>query len=156
MTSKSFKDEEVIFEQGVYQSTMYEIITGSVGIFANYGTEAECRLATLGPGESFGEMGLVECYPRSATAVALGEETVVEEIDADEFESYYASQPQKVLSIMRQMSERLRETNEKYVEACRTVFEAVEAERAAMRREKSLRSRLSGMLKSLRWYVGSV
>jgi hypothetical protein len=44
----------------------------------------------------------------------------------------------------------LRETNEKYVEACRTVYEAVEAERVERRRAKSLGSRLSDMLKSLR------
>lgn len=150
MESKSFGTGEVIFRQGVYQSTMYEVVSGSVGIFADYGTASECRLATLGPGESFGEMGLVECYPRSATAVALEDGTTVEEIDANEFASYYASQPQKVLSIMRQLSERLRATDAKYVEACRAVYEAVEAEKAQQRREKSLRARLSGMLKSLR------
>lgn len=150
MNSKSFTTGEVIFKQGEFQRTMYEVVTGSVGIVANYGEETERRLASLGPGESFGEMGLVECYPRSATAIALTDDTTVEEIDADEFSEYYATQPQKVLAIMRQMSERLRDTNEKYLEACRTVYEAVEAERAEQRRAKSLRSRLSGMLRSLR------
>lgn len=149
MNSKSFTTGEVIFKQGEFQRTMYEVVTGSVGIVANYGEATERRLTSLGPGESFGEMGLVECYPRSATAIALTE-TTVEEIDADEFSDYYATQPQKVLSIMRQMSDRLRDTNEKYLEACRTVYEAVEAERAEQRRAKSLRSRLSGMLRSLR------
>lgn len=150
MISKSFDNGDIIFEQGVYQNTMYEVVSGTVGIYADFGTPSECRLATLGAGESFGEMGLVECYPRSATAVALELDTTVEEIDADEFSAYYANQPQKVLSIMRQMSARLRETNEKYVEACRTVYEAVEAERVERRRAKSLGSRLSDMLKSLR------
>lgn len=150
MNSKRFEAGEVIFRQGVYESTMYEVTEGSVGIYADYGMASENRLATLGPGESFGEMGIVECYPRSATAVALEGGASVEEISAEEFATYYAAQPQKVLSMMRQLSDRLRDTNQKYLEACRTVYEAVEAEKAERRRATSLRSRLSGMLRSLR------
>ena len=147
MLRKTFRAGEVIFEQGAYANTMYEVAEGSVGILADYGTPGERQLATLEPGAFFGEMGLVECYPRSATAVALVDGTVVCEINASEFASFYQDQPHKVLEIMRQLSERLRTTNERYLEACRIVYGAIEAERAGTKRTASVVSGLSAMLK---------
>ena len=150
MHNVTFKGNEVIFKQGTYASTMYEVTSGSVGVFAAYGTEDENRLAVFGPGEYFGEMGIVECYPRTATAVALSPNTEVVEFDAKDFSGFYQQQPDKVLAIMRQLSARLRETNKKYEEACNTVYEAIEAEKAGKKRSRSIRSRLSSMLRGLR------
>ena len=122
MQTLSYQSGEVIFSQGSFATTMYEVSSGLVGIYAAYGTEGEHHLATFGPGSCFGEMGLVECYPRSATAVALEQDTTLVEVSADDFSTFYANRPEKVLSVMRQVSARLRETNEKYLEACRTAF----------------------------------
>lgn len=148
MENKTYGPGEVIFREGTYADTMYEIGSGSVGIFSAYGMPEEERLAVLGAGESFGEMGLAECYPRSATAVAL-EETVATELGAQDFGEYFSDNPSKVLAIMRQMSGRLRETNERYVQACATVYEAIEAEKAQQRRDSSLVNRLASMVRSL-------
>lgn len=150
MQNKTYQCNEVIFEQGAYASSMYEVSSGSVGVFANYGTNDERKLAMFGPSSFFGEMGLVECYPRSATAVALDDDTTVIEIGPDDFSSFYQDQPEKVLSVMRQLSARLRETDKRYQEACQAVYDAIEAEKAGQRRSHSIRSKLSGMLKSFR------
>ncbi|MDO4797873.1 MAG: cyclic nucleotide-binding domain-containing protein [Coriobacteriales bacterium] len=150
METKTFDNNEVVFKQGTYAETMYEVGTGAIGVFAAYGTPNEKLLATFGPSDFFGEMGLVECYPRSATAVSLAPNTTVTEITSDDFANFYQDQPQKVLAIMRQVSERLRETNRRYEEACHAVYDAIEAEKAGQRRPQSLRSRLSSMLKHLR------
>ncbi len=150
MEQLTFQSNEVIFRQGDYAETMFEVVAGKVGIFANYGSKDERQLATMGAGEIFGEMGLVEFYPRSATAVALDNDTVVNEISFDEFSVYMQRQPDKVLSIMRQLSARLRETNAKYLEARRAVYEAVEAERAGKKRNGSLREKLSAMIRYFR------
>ncbi len=130
MNNIAFKQGEVIFRQGEFAATMYDILSGKVGIVANYGTPEEKKLAVLGEQEIFGEMGLIECYPRSATAVALEDGTLIEEISAAEFSDYFKDKPTKVFLVMKQMSQRLRETTENYTDACRTVYEAVEAERA--------------------------
>jgi CRP-like cAMP-binding protein len=150
MNQVTYEQGYVIFREGSYGETMYEITGGKVGIFAGYGTSEERMLATLGVGETFGEMGLIEFWPRSATAVALEENTTADELDADEFKAYLLTQPEKTLSIMRQLSARLRETDERYEEACNTVYEAIEAEKMGKRRNKSLRSRLSSMVRSFR------
>ena len=150
MYRKIYQPNEVIFLQGSYARTMYEIASGLVGIYAAYGTPDEQLLAELGPREFFGEMGLVECYPRSATAVALEADTSVIEIDSDDFSDFYKTQPDKVLAIMRQLSARLRDTNQKYQEACITIYDAIEAERAQKKRARSVGAKLSAMLQFFR------
>lgn len=150
MDQLTFQANEEIFHQGAYAETMFEVVAGKVGIYAEYGSKDERQLATMDTGEIFGEMGLVEFYPRSATAVALENDTVVNEINFDEFSEYMQNQPDKVLSIMRQLSARLRETDAKYLEARRAVFEAVEVERAGKKRSGSLRAKLSAMIEHFR------
>ena len=122
-----FQKNDVIFKQGQFQSTMFDIGKGCVGIYANYGEADEKQLATFGPEQVFGEMGMIESLPRSATAVALEDETVVYEIDEEEFSSYFRDKPAKVFLIMKQLSQRIRETNRNYLDVCRTIYEAREA-----------------------------
>ena len=150
MKKLTFGCDEVIFREGQFALTMYEIEAGSVGIYANYGAANERKLATLGKGEYFGEMGLAECYPRSATAVALEADTVLDEIDADEFATYFQDRPDAVLAIMRALSARLRETNARLLEARQAVHDAVEAERAGQKKSKSLVGKLTAMLRAAR------
>ena len=150
MKRQTYDRGDVIFREGQFALSMYEIEAGSVGIYANYGLPEERMLATLRSGEYFGEMGLAECYPRSATAVALEEGTTLDEIDSDEFSSYFQDSPDKVLTIMRSLSARLRETNARYIEARQAIHDAIEAEHAGARKGKSLVSRLTGMLRAAR------
>ena len=150
MKKQTFGRDAVIFREGQFALTMYEIEAGSVGIYANFGTDDVRELATLGAGEFFGEMGLAECYPRSATAAALEDNTLVCEIDADEFADYFNNQPETVLAIMRTLSARLRETNARYLEAREAVHDAIEAERAGKKKSGSLVGRLTSMLRAAR------
>ncbi len=149
MKQLNFEAGQVIFNEGEYATTMYGIDEGAVGIYGNFGKPNEVLLATLGPGEYFGEMGLAECYPRSATAVAKAA-TTVSEIDAGEFASYFKDRPDVVLTIMRALSARLRETDQRYLEAKQAVYDAIEAERGGKKKSRSLAERLSGMIKFAR------
>lgn len=140
--SKEYNKGDVIFRQGDYAATMYDICAGSVGIFADYQTEDEKQLAVLPAGEVFGEMGLIECYPRSATAVAMEDGTQVQEISSAEFSAYFKDSPEKVLSVMKQLSRRLRETTKNYQDACRTVYETVETEKKGEEKSSWLKESL--------------
>ncbi|MBP3894591.1 MAG: Crp/Fnr family transcriptional regulator [Atopobiaceae bacterium] len=150
MRRLTFGRDDVIFKEGEFALSMYEIVSGSVGIYANYGTSSSRMLAALREGEFFGEMGLAECYPRSATAVALEDGTALDEIDADEFSSYFRDKPDTVLAILRTLSARLRETNARYLEARQAVHDAIEAERAGAKKERSLVGKLTSMLRAAR------
>ncbi len=150
MKNHTFGKNEVIFHEGQFALSMYQVVSGTVGIFSNYETEDSQLIATLGPGEYFGEMGLAECYPRSATAVALEENTQADEIDADELATYFRNNPDAMLTIMRSLSTRLRDTSERYREARQAVYDAIEAEKSGKKKSRSLVSRLTNMIFSAR------
>jgi CRP-like cAMP-binding protein len=139
---KEFKNGEVIFRQGDPGDCMYDIFSGRVGVYAAYGTPNEKLLTELKANEFFGEMGLLEKAPRSATIVAL-EDTLAYQISEADFDEYFMKQPAKALQIMRQLSQRLRQRTEDYVEACRAVHDALEEEKQGKPRSKKLMAKLN-------------
>ncbi|MCR5090376.1 MAG: Crp/Fnr family transcriptional regulator [Oscillospiraceae bacterium] len=138
MKRLTFEKDQVIFEQGTFSKNMFDIISGKVGVFSNYGTEEQVRLAVLGPDQTLGEMGMIEVYPRSATAVALEDGTVLAEIGEEELTDYFKNQPEKLLHIMRELSRRLRETDRLLADACRTVYENEETQQSGSGRNQHL------------------
>ncbi len=69
-TLKKFKKGEMIFRTNDDGDCAYIIDSGRVQIFSeNFGTEV--TINTLGPGEIFGEMAILDHSPRSASARAL-------------------------------------------------------------------------------------
>lgn len=123
MKEITFSRGQVIFRQGEFASVMYDIISGEIGIYTDYQGADEKQLAVLKAGEIFGEMGLIENYPRSATAVALTDSTAVMELKESDLRAYLQDKPEKLLQVMRQLSSRIRETTRKYVDICRAVSE---------------------------------
>ena len=79
-------------------------------------------------GQSFGEMGLLEKAPRSATAVALEEETSVAVVTEAGFGEYFEQNPSKVLMVMQQMSHNLRRRTDEFIRVCRSIRELSEKE----------------------------
>ncbi len=123
---------------------MYDIFSGRVGIYAGYGTANEKLLTELKAGDFFGEMGLLDKAPRSATVVAL-EDTLAYVISEADFNDYFIKQPEKALIIMRQLSQRLRQRTEDYVEACRAVHDVLQDEKQGKPRSKKLIDKLNSI-----------
>lgn len=121
---KTYKRDEVIFRQNDFADSMYDILSGSVGIYIAYGTEDENRLAVLKAGHTLGEMGLIDMAPRSATAVALEDGTVLAQISEKEFAAYFDDKPERLLEIMRQLSTRVRNQTKDY-EAARRILDSM-------------------------------
>ena len=142
MSVYEYKQNEIIFKQGDFATVMYDILSGSVAVFDAYGTEYENQLAVLGAGEFIGEMGMIEAYPRSATAVALEDGTKLREINKEEFSDYFFHQPERALLIMRQLSQRLRVRTEEYQKALNTLNEMKDTTGTPDKRSKSLLDRI--------------
>ena len=121
MKEITFNKDQVIFRQGEFGSAMYDVLSGEIGIYTDYQGADEKQIAVIKAGEVLGEMGLIEVYPRSATAVVLTDGTVVIELKEDDLRAYLQVKPEKLLQVMRQLSSRIRETTEKYVDVCRAV-----------------------------------
>jgi diguanylate cyclase len=66
-----FSAGETIFTEGSSADRAYIIETGYVEIFVGSGQDS-LQLSVLGPGDIFGEMGIIDASPRSASAKAMG------------------------------------------------------------------------------------
>ncbi len=121
---ETYQMGDVIFSQGDEGDKMYEINSGLVGIYVNYGKDNERCLVELGEGKYFGEMAMIEEMPRSATAVAF-QETEVTVVSKEDFLGYIAIHTDVALSIMTQLSGRLRSLTEDYMDACKAMSEAI-------------------------------
>lgn len=145
MNTLVFKKGDVIFRQGDFSSVMYDIAKGKVGVFADYETERVHQLAELKVGDFLGEMGMIEVYPRSATAVALEDDTTLNEIGENELNVYFRDKPEKLLKIMKQVSARIREIDEKYLNACRVAFESAAAEAESTGKSEQLKEKMEAI-----------
>lgn len=142
MKNLTFQQNETVFKQGEIGFTMYEVTSGKIGIYTDLGTENEKEITVLNPGQLFGEMGMIEVLPRSASAVAMEENTTVNEISAADFEEYFKGKPEQAFNLMKTLSQRLRETTANYVEACKTAYETVETEEKGEERSPELKEKL--------------
>ena len=118
-----YKKGDIIFKQGETGKCLYLVHGGSVGIFSNYGKENEVKLTDLYPVECFGEMGVVSDEARSATAVAMDDDTCVEIIRAEDLEGLVITFPVKVDMILRHLSHRLRDLTYDYFSTCKDLYD---------------------------------
>ena len=120
MTSKQFKKGDVIFHEGDIGNTLYQINQGKVDIYLCYGESDQKLLTELSAGKFFGEMAVIEAYPRSATAVAM-DDTDVTEIASTEVADYFRAKPDMIIEIMNGIGKRLRDLTEQYDEISDTI-----------------------------------
>lgn len=118
MKEREFNKEEVIFRQGEEGNAFFRIMEGCVGIFGSYQEPEERKLTELTQGQIFGELALIDCYPRSATAVSLSDHTKVQEVGSKEIREYLKENPDQVFVLMKSLSTRLRTVTEDYNDAC--------------------------------------
>lgn len=112
-TESKFSKGEVIFKQGDEGNSFFKIIEGSVEVLANYGEERERELTVLEAGAIFGEMAVIETYPRSTTIVAK-EDTLALEIGGKELNGYFAENPEMIYEIMKHLGSRIKELTAEY------------------------------------------
>ena len=115
---------QVIFSAGEKGDGLYVVQSGLVRISANVGGTEPRTLATVGPGDSFGEMAVIEDAPRSATATAEVDTRALF-VGHDAFLQLLERRPQLALNLIREFSARMRALNQKYSD------EILQAERLA-------------------------
>jgi CRP-like cAMP-binding protein len=105
-----------VFREGETGDKLYLILDGKVRISRNLPGMGEEALAVLGPGESFGEMSLIDDTPRSADAL-VHEDTRLLVITREAFEDLLFVHKDLAYEILwnfvKTLSGRLREANDK-------------------------------------------
>jgi len=99
-----------VFSQGDEGDAMYIIVDGSVDIVAGSGKQ-KATVASLFKQQYFGELSLLDGAPRSATAIA-SRKTSLLALERDDFVEFVRKRPEAALSIMHEVGERMRATNE--------------------------------------------
>jgi CRP/FNR family transcriptional regulator, cyclic AMP receptor protein len=101
---------DVIFEEGSSGRELYVVLDGEVEI-AKVNGGSKTVIITLGKGEFFGEMAVIDGSSRSATAIAATSGTRVMRINHARFVYLVSQQPAFALMIMDALSKRLRASN---------------------------------------------
>ena len=110
MFEKDFEANEVVFEENDPPDALYIIAKGSAQITRRTKSGKNITLAFLGQGNFFGEMGLIETQPRSAT-VTTTEPSKMLVLPRDEFQELLQKSPLISLNIMKVLSQRLRDND---------------------------------------------
>lgn len=130
---RTFNGGEVIIREGDSGNTFFQLLEGRVGVFKNYDKADEVQVAVIEPGQYFGEMAVIENYPRSSTVVAIGDVKVVE-IPAEALNEYFTQNPDKILSIMEVFGSRIK----KMTDDCNEAKKALDDVRRTNSRDKYL------------------
>ncbi|HVC11735.1 MAG TPA: cyclic nucleotide-binding domain-containing protein [Burkholderiales bacterium] len=97
---------------GDLTDSLYIIISGRLKVMMSDADGKEVILAILGPGEFFGEMGLIDDSPRSASVLAI-EPCELLAIAKRDFKSCLAGNFDMTMALMRGLVRRLREADRK-------------------------------------------
>ena len=110
--SRKFPAGTEIMHQGDESDVMHVIIAGKVRVERSHPDLIEpITLAELGPGETVGEMGLLDAEPRSASAIAEAD-TETLELDAPTMAETIVNHPEVAQALLHILSKRVRSTNE--------------------------------------------
>jgi CRP/FNR family cyclic AMP-dependent transcriptional regulator len=101
--------DATVVEEGAAGEGFYLIVSGEAEV-----TRGGRRVATVGPGEYFGELSLLDEAPRNASVKALNK-MILLQLKRREFSAVLDSWPGVAHKLLQQMARRLRQADEQAV-----------------------------------------
>jgi CRP/FNR family cyclic AMP-dependent transcriptional regulator len=111
-TRRSAPRSNTIMGAGDATDSLYIVLSGRLKVMMSDSDGKEVILSILGPGEFFGEMGLIDDEPRSASVVTL-EACELLSIAKRDFRKCLAENFEMSMAVMRGLVRRLREADRK-------------------------------------------
>jgi len=127
IVEQSFSSGEVIIREGDIGNSFFRILDGNVGVYSDYGKKEQFRIAVLKSGDYFGEMAVIEEYPRSATIVAECSVRVLE-ITENALDKYFSENPDEVIKFVTHLGNKVRTMVNDYNDAQALLKETREAD----------------------------
>ena len=109
---KSVSRSTTVMAGGDATDSLYIVLSGRLKVMMSDSEGKEVILAILGPGEFFGEMGLIDDSPRSASVVAM-ESCELLSVTKRDFKKCLAENFEMSMAVMRGLVRRLREADRK-------------------------------------------
>ena len=112
VTRRSAPRNSVIMAAGDPIDSLYIVIAGRLKVMMGDAEGKEVILSLIGPGEFFGEMGLIDDSPRSASVICI-EPCELLSIAKRDFRKCLAENVEMAMTVMRGLVRRLREADRK-------------------------------------------
>ena len=106
-----FEPGETLMRQGGSSRSLYVVVAGRVRVVMTTEDGDELLVAVLGPGETVGELSVLDGAPRSATVTAMDPVEALR-IEGRDFGNFLLARPQAVVGALRVLSRRLRLADE--------------------------------------------
>lgn len=108
LSADSLDQGEVLFHKGDPGDALYLVDKGWVKIVTMDSQGGELILNQCGPGETIGEMSLLDLEPRSASVIALTDGTILLALKREDFDEVLGTYPQVAQHMMRKLASRMR------------------------------------------------
>ncbi|MCB1851796.1 MAG: Crp/Fnr family transcriptional regulator [Gammaproteobacteria bacterium] len=105
--SRSYPKNSIIINEGEDAISLYVILSGRVKTFMNNPQGKEIILSTLGPGNYFGELALIDDAPRSASVMTTADSTLMV-INKPAFQELLESHPNLSLALLKNLARQVR------------------------------------------------
>jgi len=102
---------ETLFNAGEPGESLYVVRSGEVELFIKDTAGQRIPLAMVGAGEVFGELALLDRSPRTATAIAMADTTLLE-LDRDDLLLLFESSPTAALRLLAALGRMTRKADE--------------------------------------------
>ncbi|TLS51760.1 Crp/Fnr family transcriptional regulator [Paenibacillus antri] len=109
--TNAYPSGTILFRENEVGTLLYFVVSGSIKIFTTNANGESKILSIITRGDCFGELSLLDGKPRSATAQVI-EDTKLISLSAKSFNQLLKNNHEITLGIIKQLSARLRETNQ--------------------------------------------
>ena len=112
MKQLNFSKGEVIIQEGEISQDAFIMLEGAIAVTKEMPDGTEKELAILEKNAIFGETGLVDTLPRTATCKAHTNNVAVGVVTKENYAQLVKHKPEAILPILRIVTERMRNTLE--------------------------------------------
>ncbi len=109
-TQRGYRRGEVVFSAGTKGDALFGVVSGRIRISTASADGREIFLNVMGPGDTFGEIALLDGGPRTASATAIEPAELVS-LQRAPFYGLLEREPKAALELLRLCGERLRWTS---------------------------------------------